>query len=82
MNLQNSPELADGGYWYVLPIVPDPERGGQTPGVVPGLGCTVVYSGIYAVVRTPEPVLGLPTVDVVISDLITDPKPYGRVGGA
>lgn len=86
MNLQNSPELADGGYWYVLDVVPDPDQGGQTPGIVPGQGWCAWYSGDKVVIRTPEPVAGLVSVDNTTAQQILTlsghtSRPYGRIGG-
>lgn len=71
------PELHDGGYWYVRPVVPDPERGGQTPGEVPGVGWCAWYYGDRVLVRTPEP------VSLVSIELPAGlEKLPGRVGGS
>lgn len=80
------PESADGGYWYVVQSVPDPELGGQTPGNIPGEGWCAWYSGGLVAVRTPEPVSGVATadpsdVDAVIQGAGYTGKPYGRIGG-
>lgn len=86
MNLNNPPEVADGGYWYVVPATPDPELGGQTPGDVPGTGWCAWYNNGFVAIRCPEAVAGLDqsagkTVDaVLIGDGYTG-KPHGRVGG-
>lgn len=80
------PELADGGYWYVVDAVPDPEQGGQTPGNIPGDGwCAWYYNGMAAV-RCPEAVVGLVTADLATVNTILvgagySAKPFGRVGG-
>lgn len=84
--LETVPELADGGYWYVVEAVPDPDMGGSTPGVVPGIGWCAWYAGSQVVIRTPEPVTGLVAVDGVTAvEVLTAAgytgKPYGRIGG-
>jgi len=78
MNLVSPPEVADGGYWYAVPVLPDPELGGKTPGDIPGAGWCAWYSGGYAVVRTPDPV---EVSEAVWSVLPGEPKLFGRVGG-
>ena len=89
MQAEWPPEAADGGWWYVVPTVPDPDYGGHTPGHVPGDGWTATYGQVngtmYAAVRTPEPVVGMPTVDVPVSAVLEaagyQAKPYGRING-
>ena len=82
------PELADGGFWYVVPVVPDPELGGRTPGEIPGLGWCAWYGTVegegYAAVRLPELVNVPQAVDIPVSTVITSAahKPRGRIGGA
>ena len=75
------PEIADGGCWYVVEVVPDSEQGGKTPGDIPGAGWCAWYSGNLVAVRTPEVVSGVPTVDAKVSDVISGVKPRGRIGG-
>lgn len=71
------PELYDGGYWYVVDVVPDPELGGQTPGVVPGVGwCASYLSGGKVLVRVPDAV-ALPSAGSAAG---VD-KFRGRIGG-
>jgi len=87
MNLMTPPEIADGGYWYVVPAVPDPELGGQTPGGIPGAGWCAWYANGFAVVRTPKAVNGLATTDAATVDSLLlasgrGYKPRGRVGGS
>lgn len=82
VNLQNPPEIADGGYWYLVSAVPDSVMGGQTPGEIPGIGWCAWYSGGLVAVRTPEPVSGVVTVDGSVDDVLAGAKPYGRVGGS
>ena len=92
MNLQTPPEVADGGYWYVVPVVPDPELGGQTPGDVPGAGMCAWYGSTHVAVRTPDPVAGLPVdgnVAAVLAEavangslLVGTAKPHGRIEGS
>ena len=85
--LQAPPELADGGYWYVVPVVPDPELGGQTPGDIPGQGWCAWYSSGFVAVRCPAPVDGVVTADSATVKSVLDGagyagKPFGRVGGS
>jgi hypothetical protein len=82
MNLATPPELADGGYWYLLPVVIGPEQGGKTPGIVPGVGWCAWYLGDQVVIRTPQAVEGLNTLQGKVSDVLDLNKPYARVGGA
>ena len=86
MNLFAPPEIADGGYWYLLPVVPDPIRGGQTPGDVPGQGWCAWYDSGFVVIRTLEALTGLDsadqtTIDAVIAARGISGKPYARLGG-
>jgi hypothetical protein len=86
MNLLNPPEIADGGYWYLLPVVPDPIEGGQTPGVIPGAGWCAWYDSGFVVIRTLEAMTGLEiadqtTIDAVIAANGIIGKPYARLGG-
>jgi len=86
MNLMTPPEIADGGYWYVVPIVADSELGGQTPGVIPGAGWCAWYDGGFVVIRTLQAMTGLEiaeqtTIDAVIAANGITGKPYGRLGG-
>ena len=86
MNLLTPPEIADGGYWYLLPVVPDPIENGQTPGDIPGRGWCAWYDSGYVVIRTVEAITGLKiadqtTIDVVIAANGITGKPYARVGG-
>ena len=86
MNLLAPPEIADGGYWYVVPIVTDAE-GGRTTGDVIGKGWCAWYGTTSVVIRCPEPVVGLTgadqaTVDEILSANTFAGKPYARIGGA
>ena len=86
MNIQNPPELADVGYWYVVEAVPDPVEGGQTPGNIPGTGWCAWYANGLVAVRCPQPITGIPTsapdtVDEILAAAGYTGKPYGRVGG-
>lgn len=85
--VQPAPEAADGGYWYVVPAVPDPEEGGRTPGEIPGGWCAwygTVDGEDYAAVRLPERVDVPQAVDIPVSAVIEGRahKPHGRIGGA
>lgn len=74
--IRGVPELYDGGYWYVVPLIgsgagDDPIR----PDIPGGAWCAWFSIGdAVATVRTPAPVeagsLGLAAV-----------KPHGRIGG-
>ena len=86
MNLLTPPEIADGGYWYLLPVVPDPIEGGRTPGDVPGPGWCAWYDGGFVVIRTLRAITGLEisnqtTIDAVIAANGISGKPYARLGG-
>ncbi len=85
--LEPVPELADGGYWYVVDAIPDPELGGQTPGDTPGVGWCAWYANGQAVIRCPNIITGLPSdptgrVNEILSAAGYADKPYGRVGGS
>jgi hypothetical protein len=86
MNLLTPPEIADGGYWYVVEATPDPELGGMTPGVIPGVGWGAWYANGFVAVRCPSPVDGMRLTDLasvknVLSAEGATAKPYARVGG-
>ena len=87
MNLLTPPEIADGGYWYLLPVVPDPIEGGRTPGDVPGHGWCAWYDSGFVVIRTLRAITGLEisnqtTIDAVIAANGISGKPYARLGGS
>ena len=87
MNLMTPPEIADGGYWYLLPVVPDPIYGGQTPGNIPSQGWCAWYDSGFVVIRTLAAMTGLggagqTTIDAVIAANGMADKPYARIGGA
>lgn len=73
------PELWDGGYWYAVPVVPDPDEGpdSRTPGDIPSGWCAWYHdTEPRCIVRTPEPVVipgATPLVDIA--------KGRGRIGG-
>jgi hypothetical protein len=86
MNLLNPPEIADGGYWYVVSSVVDPEDGSRNPGPVPGAGWCAWYDRGFVVIRTLEAMTGLEiadqtTIDAVIAANGITGKPYARLGG-
>jgi len=79
-------DSADSGYWYVVPIVPDPQEGGKTPGKISGEGWCAWYGLESAVVRCPEAVAGWTQspngeVDAVLAEAGYTSRPIGRVGG-
>ena len=87
MNLLTPPEIADGGYWYLLPVVPDPIEGGRTPGDVPGHGWCAWYDSGFVVIRTLRAITGLEisnqtTIDAVIAANGISGKPYARLWGS
>ncbi len=84
--LQAVPELADGGYWYVTPVVVDADQG-TSPGEIAGTGWCAWYANGLVAVRCPEPVTGIPTADPnTVGEILTAAgytgKPVGRVGGS
>ena len=87
--IEQCPESADYGYWYVVLAVID-EDGGRTPSHIPGIGWCAWYGTIggvdYVAVRTPEPIVGVATVDIPVQAVLDAAgytgKPYGRIGGA
>jgi hypothetical protein len=78
MNLLMPPQIFDGGYWYVVPVVIS-EDGGLTASTSQGAGWCAWYGSETALVRCPVIAPGrvAPANDVVLAE-----KPYGRVGGA
>ena len=86
MKLMTPPEISDGGYWYLLPVVPDPIYGGLTPGEVPGQGWCAWYDSGFVVIRVLKAMTGLKIADqttidaVIVANGITG-KPYARLGG-
>lgn len=83
--IAQTPELADGGYWYVVPSVPDPDEGGRTPGDIPSGWCAwygTVGGADYAAVRSPDPALIPQAVNTPVGVVLASEsgKPFGRVG--
>lgn len=84
------PEQADGGYWYVVEAVDDPELGGRTPGAIPGDGWCAWYGEIdgivYAAVRCPAPISGVNTATQAVAAVLAaagySERPRGRIGGS
>lgn len=77
--IKQVPQLHDGGYFYTVPIVPDPLEGGQTPGDV-GEFAGVYYANGYAVFRKVEPMI-IPDDGTGPADLPIAGKPFGRLRG-
>lgn len=68
---ERPPEVHDGAYWYVVPVVEDAD--GVRPEIDAPAWCAWYVDGV-AVVRTPDP--------VAVSSLGDAPiKPFARVGG-
>jgi hypothetical protein len=68
---ERPPELYDGGYWYVVPVLDDED--GLRPDIDAEGWCAWYVDGV-AIVRTPDPVAASSHGDAVV-------KPYGRIGG-
>ena len=85
MNLMTPPEMADGGYWYLLTVVTDPDYGALAPGDVPGAGWCAWYDGGFVVIRTPAPIDAINNtsnpIDAVLLSAGISKKPFGRIGG-
>jgi hypothetical protein len=81
MNLSTPPELADGGYWYLLAVVYNAETSTYSPGDIPGVGWCAWYLGDKVVIRAPQAIDGLNTLQGKVSDVLDLVKPHGRVGG-
>jgi len=84
MNLMTPPGIADGGYWYVVPIVADSTN--KTPGDLPVPGWCAWYGNGFVVVRTVVAMAGVKAVEGATTDLVlaasgVTGKPYGRLGG-
>lgn len=76
LRTERPPELADGGFWYA--IIPDRDGGLSFPERVSGCA---FYGTEYAVIRTPDPVAGLPSAPVRVAAILGSSKPYARTGG-
>ena len=85
MNLMTPPEMADGGYWYLLTVVTDPDDGALAPGDVPGEGWCAWYDTGFVVIRTPAPIDAINNtsnpIDAVLLSAGISKKPFGRIGG-
>ena len=87
MNLQTPPEIADGGYWYVLPR----DLVNSDPTVIPGVRWCAYHGNTLAAVRTPDAVSGINSgggVTAVLAEAVANGslsvrtgKPFGRIGG-
>jgi len=80
------PELADGGYWYVVSVATDSDLGGVIPAGVSDSYCAwyANVGGIdCAAVRMPAPAAVSSGPDASVADVFAgEPiKPYGRIGG-
>ena len=83
------PEAADGGFWYVVTVIPDLAEGGRTVDV-PGGWCAWYGEGDlegYAAVRTRDLVIGASTSEATIGAVLAScfktagAKPRGRIRG-
>lgn len=80
------PELADGGYWYVVEAVLDPGEGGRTPGDIPSGWCAwyrEIEEMDCVAVRMPEPAVIPEGPGVSVAQIVGEygGKPFGRVRG-
>jgi len=76
------PELADGGYWYVVATGIDEETGAAVP-LLPVRTAYAAWSAApgFFIVRLLAPVV-LPPTPYLVSDFIDLPrKPRARLGG-
>lgn len=83
MNLENPPEIADGGYWYVLNQSTQTAPNASVVDSVKNY-CAWDFSsanGPVVVVRTLEPLEGVEVTDISPASLFTDAKPRARIGG-
>ena len=84
MNLLAPPEIADGGYWYVVPTIPDDLQGGKTPDVTFSGWCAW-YGTNETMIRCTEPrpvsYLAVEPPRKVLGQAGHSAKPYGRIGG-
>jgi len=80
------PELADGGYWYVVPVATD-DLGGAVPDGISSNYCAW-YANVggvdCAAVRMPDPATVSEGPDASVADVFAgEPiKPHGRIWGA
>ena len=76
------PELADGGYWYMVATRIDPETLALEPDVPYGTPYAA-WSSVdgFAIIRVLSPLV-LPPVPLLVADFIDIPrKPRARLGG-
>jgi hypothetical protein len=91
--LPQVPELADGGFWYVVPPLdgplPDDEAHVAPAWLRPSLGMTAWYGeagGVpYIVIRTPEPLDASESVPADVAAVLSESGlsafPRGRITG-
>lgn len=86
MKIERPPELADGGFWYVVPV--DTIQRGRwvrNRPRFPGSFTSVPLGDGTAAVRSPVPVVGVDTLDVsagkALQVLGRVVRPRGRIGG-
>jgi len=60
MKISRPPELSDGGYWSVLPVVQGENPGDKTIPEILTQSHGIWYSGNFAVVRTLYPLVSVP----------------------
>ena len=81
--IEQVPEFADGGYWYVVPERAEGE--GRSPDFDHSY-CAWYDDQGYVTVRTTQAVAGVKpadpaTVQAILNAAGYDAKPYGRIGG-
>lgn len=76
------PEYADGGYWYVVPVVSEPGTGSSVPDLPSGTPYAQwMNDGNKCVVRLLSPIAGLAVI-VPPAELLPIPrKPRARIEG-
>lgn len=95
--VEQVPEHADGGYWYVVGArEPEGEPGGRQPALSEGVSGWCAWYGAVngeelCAVRSPDPIEGVDARDVPVSKVLAaaaneghapdDAKPRGRVRG-
>ena len=93
--VEQVPEHADGGFWYVVPVRDTEDIPGREPDLPDGAAGWCAWYGTVAgadlcAVRSPDPIDGVDAHSVPVEDVLAaayaagstpDPvKPHGRIG--
>lgn len=85
MNLINPPEIADGGYWYVVPISEEPITGNKSPDLGIQVDFCAWYGVTHVAIRCTQvvvlPDVDLKTLSTVLVEAGYNDKPVGRLRG-